>query len=194
MTDYKKLVREGRSRHRPTTLRTGFAGEYEFADVCPTCGSKAPCQSAQLADAVESLLGIEQRLTDHIVQLAAERDALWAQLDGMTKALSRIVEVANFSAIEGVDGFVWRYDMPPGPIHSAIKELNQAGHPVESVGHVRLNPEIRADLIEFARSRIQMVWDDAGEVDATTLASNVVAAQEWLWLSLHFPVEVTDHE
>jgi hypothetical protein len=52
----------------------------------------------------------------------------------------------------------------------------------------RLDPEFRADLIEFARSRIQMVWDDAGEVDATTLASNVVAAQEWLWLSLHFPV------
>ncbi|ODA90236.1 hypothetical protein ATY41_10780 [Leifsonia xyli subsp. xyli] len=34
--------------------------------------------------------------------------------------------------------------------------LNETGHPVESVGRVRLNPEVRAELIEFARTRIQM--------------------------------------
>lgn len=52
----------------------------------------------------------------------------------------------------------------------------------------RLTPDFRADLIDFAAQRIQSVWDDAGPVTAQVLAENVVAAQEWLWLSLHFPV------
>jgi hypothetical protein len=59
---------------------------------------------------------------------------------------------------------------------------------VQPVGK-RLVPEIRADLIELARERIQAVWDDVGETDAQTLAQNVVTAQEWLWLSMSFPVK-----
>lgn len=124
------------------------------------------------------------------VAVLRERVAeLEAQAEKLTTILDRIVEVANHSAIEGAEGFIWRYDMPPGPIHAAIKALQEAGHPVANVGAVRFNPEAKAELTEFARTRIQMVWDDAGPVDAQTLAENVVAAQEWLWLSMHFPVE-----
>lgn len=136
----------------------------------------------------------------NLEEVAASRDAevavlrervaeLEAQAEKLTTILDRIVEVANHSAIEGAEGFIWRYDMPPGPIHAAIKALQEAGHPVANVGAVRFNPEAKAELTEFARTRIQMVWDDAGPVDAQTLAENVVAAQEWLWLSMHFPVE-----
>ena len=54
----------------------------------------------------------------------------------------------------------------------------------------RFDPELRADLIEFARDRIQAVWTDVpGGVDAATLASNVVAAQEFCWMSRQVPVE-----
>lgn len=127
---------------------------------------------------------------DAEVAVLRERVAeLEAQAEKLTTILDRIVEVANHSAIEGAEGFIWRYDMPPGPIHAAIKALQEAGHPVANVGAVRFNPEAKAELTEFARTRIQMVWDDAGPVDAQTLAENVVAAQEWLWLSMHFPVE-----
>lgn len=53
----------------------------------------------------------------------------------------------------------------------------------------RLTPEFRADIVEAARERIQTVWNDVPEgVDALTLAQNIVAAQEFFWLSLHFPV------
>lgn len=55
----------------------------------------------------------------------------------------------------------------------------------------RLDPELRADLIEFARDRIESVWADVPEgVDAATLASNVVAAQEFCWMSRQVPVPV----
>jgi hypothetical protein len=53
----------------------------------------------------------------------------------------------------------------------------------------RFSPEDRATLIEFAADRIQSVWNDVGETDAMTLAQNVVAAQEFAWLSMHFPIQ-----
>ena len=59
----------------------------------------------------------------------------------------------------------------------------------ESEAGKRLSSEFRADLVEAARERIQAVWADVPEgVDAKTLAQNVVSAQEFFWLSLHFPV------
>ena len=60
----------------------------------------------------------------------------------------------------------------------------------ESEAGKRLSSEFRADLVEAARERIQAVWADVPEgVDAKTLAQNVVSAQEFFWLSLHFPVQ-----
>jgi len=44
---------------------------------------------------------------------------------------------------------------------------------------VRLTPEFRASLIDYARNRIQAVWDDAGSVTAQVLAENVVAAWDF---------------
>jgi hypothetical protein len=49
----------------------------------------------------------------------------------------------------------------------------------------RLPPELRADLIEFARDRIEQCWEDAGVVPAQVLAENIVLAQEFAWMS-HF--------
>lgn len=67
-----------------------------------------------------------------------------------------------------------------------------ASRPPVPVTPERLDPEFKADLIEFAAARIQSVWDDVpGGVDAATLAGNVVAAQEFLWMSRQVPVPVT---
>ena len=52
----------------------------------------------------------------------------------------------------------------------------------------RISREFAAQMVEIATARIQAVWDDVGETDATTLAQNVVAAQEWLWMSMQLPV------
>jgi hypothetical protein len=49
----------------------------------------------------------------------------------------------------------------------------------------RLPPELRADLTDYAVERIQAVWNDAGYVDARTLAENIVHAQEFAWMA-HF--------
>jgi hypothetical protein len=54
----------------------------------------------------------------------------------------------------------------------------------------KFTPEQRAELIDFARSAIQSVWDDVGATTAEVLAGNVVSAQEFAWLSMHFPVAV----
>jgi hypothetical protein len=40
----------------------------------------------------------------------------------------------------------------------------------------RLPPELRADLTDFARVRIEQVWADVGAVPAQVLAENIVAA------------------
>ena len=55
----------------------------------------------------------------------------------------------------------------------------------------RLNKQLRSSLIDFAKDRIQAVWDDVGETDAETLAENVVSAQEFAWISAQIPI-VTD--
>jgi hypothetical protein len=47
------------------------------------------------ADAVESWLAIEQRLTDHIVQLAAERDALAERATALGRALVQEAETTQ---------------------------------------------------------------------------------------------------
>jgi hypothetical protein len=52
----------------------------------------------------------------------------------------------------------------------------------------KFTPEQRADLIDAATSRIQDTWNDVGATTADVLAANVVAAQEFIWLSMHFPV------
>lgn len=53
----------------------------------------------------------------------------------------------------------------------------------------RLIPEFRASLVDAAALAIQDVWNDVpAGVDAVTLAHNVVAAQEFFWLSRAFPV------
>ncbi len=78
----------------------------------------------------------------------------------------------------------------------ALRALLDATEPQEAVEPtedereaLRFTPELRADLVEFARVRIQAVWDDVGETDAATLAQNVVLAQEFAWLSMHFPTK-----
>lgn len=188
MTDYTKFIKEARAKTDACDQIEAFNWMETLADAVESLVS----ENEKLRDRLSWTEQQEAGLRDDLANLEAERDALRAQLDNVANVIERIVDVANFSAIEGDDGFIWRYDMPPGPIHAAIKKLNELGHPVASIGRVRLNPDTRADLIEFARTRIQMVWDDAGAVDAQTLAENVVSAQEWLWLSLHFPVEVSE--
>ena len=62
--------------------------------------------------------------------------------------------------------------------------------PVKQEKPRRLTLEQKADLIEFARGAIQDAWNDVGETTAEVLADNVVSAQEFAWLSMHFPVAV----
>jgi len=52
----------------------------------------------------------------------------------------------------------------------------------------RFTPEQRATLVDFAQNAIEQVWADAGATTAETLAQNVVSAQEFAWLAMHFPV------
>jgi len=54
----------------------------------------------------------------------------------------------------------------------------------------KFTPEQRADLVDAATSRIQDTWNDVGATTADVLAGNVVVAQEFIWLSMHFPVTV----
>lgn len=59
----------------------------------------------------------------------------------------------------------------------------------------RLSPDFRADLVDAARVAITQVWADVpGGVDAATLASNVVMAQEFFWLSRQAPVRDAEPE
>lgn len=59
----------------------------------------------------------------------------------------------------------------------------------------RIPVETRAELIHMAEGRIKDVWADVPEgVDAATLASNVVAAQEFVWMQLAAGVDLrTSH-
>lgn len=52
----------------------------------------------------------------------------------------------------------------------------------------KLPADLRADLTEFARDRIEAVWADAGGVPAQVLAENIVAAQEFAWLTHFTPI------
>ena len=53
----------------------------------------------------------------------------------------------------------------------------------------RLDPEFRAELVDFAAGTIQDVWNDVpAGVDAITLAQNIVGAQEFAWIARGFPV------
>jgi len=55
----------------------------------------------------------------------------------------------------------------------------------------RIPAETRAELIHMAEGRIKDVWADSPEgVDAATLASNVVAAQEFVWMQLAAGVDL----
>jgi hypothetical protein len=57
----------------------------------------------------------------------------------------------------------------------------------------RLDPDFRSDLVDAASHRITDAWADVPEgVDAETLAQNVVAAQEFLWIARGFPVAVQE--
>ena len=62
--------------------------------------------------------------------------------------------------------------------------------PVEPEKPCRLTLEQKADLIDFARGAIEDVWKDVGATTAQVIADNVVSAQEFAWLSMHFPVAV----
>ncbi len=74
--------------------------------------------------------------------------------------------------------------------HALKAALTAAGvAPQEPEPGGRLDPEFRAELVEFAQVSIQAVWDDVpGGVDAATLAQNVVGAQEFAWISRGYPI------
>lgn len=66
--DYKARIDEARRAQAAVYLATDESVAQDISRIIKG-----------LADAVEALLAIEQRLTNHIVQLAAERDALPAE-------------------------------------------------------------------------------------------------------------------
>lgn len=74
----------------------------------------------------------------------------------------------------------------PGVSDISPAQMSVQGEPTPGK---RLDPDFRADLVGYAKARIQDVWADVPEgVDAETLAQNVVAAQEFLWIARGFPV------
>lgn len=74
----------------------------------------------------------------------------------------------------------------PGVTDISPAQMSVQGEPTPGK---RLDPDFRADLVGYAKARIQDVWADVPEgVDAETLAQNVVAAQEFLWIARGFPV------
>ena len=60
---------------------------------------------------------------------------------------------------------------------------------MQSIKPRRFTPEQRATLVDFAQNAIEQVWADAGATTAETLAQNVVSAQEFAWLAMHFPID-----
>ena len=103
-----------------------------------------------------------------------------AQVEAAAKAIADCHNPGMFEKYpEG-----WRVEA-----RAALVAAAGAAPQAESEAGKRLSSEFRADLVEAARERIQAVWADVPEgVDAKTLAQNVVSAQEFFWLSLHFPV------
>jgi hypothetical protein len=75
-------------------------------------------------------------------------------------------------------------------VADALIALADQGKPQITEEHrpQRLSAKLRADLIDFAKDRIQTVWNDVGETDAETLAENVVSAQEFAWMSAQVPI------
>ena len=51
--------------------------------------------------------------------------------------LAKIVAAANLGAIDGDDGFVEAYNLPVGPIHKAIKFLNEQGIHITNDGQIK---------------------------------------------------------
>lgn len=104
----------------------------------------------------------------------------WVEVRSEYRAAARVALSASVSA-------------DPADEHHDAEE-RQAESP--SPGK-RLDPDFRATLVDFAAASIRDVWADVPEgVDAETLAQNVVAAQEFAWISRGFPVrqaECEDH-
>lgn len=100
-----------------------------------------------------------------------------ADVERVAGDIERIVErVAEFGYANDDE---WRSD-----IRAAIAAMQGAGS-----AEGRLDPDFRAQLIDFAEARIKAVWSDFPDgTTADVLAHNVVSAQEFLWLSLQFPV------
>lgn len=55
-------------------------------------------------------------------------------MDEVLAALAHVVSQANVNPIIGEDGFIRRYDMPPGSIHKAIVVLQRHGVTVDQFG------------------------------------------------------------
>jgi regulator of replication initiation timing len=81
--DYKARIDEARRAQAAVYLATDESVAQDISRIIKG-----------LADAVEALLAIEQRLTNHIVQLAAERDALQVENEKLRGHLREVQKIA----------------------------------------------------------------------------------------------------
>lgn len=122
-----------------------------------------------------------------------ERDALAATLDAVRKLAD---EAEAVPVHVGGGNLVDRRRMVGAAELDAILDSSSVSpqHERDAKKPTRLDPELRADFIEAARARIEEVWADVGPTTAQTLAENIMAAQEFFYLSHQVPIRTEQGE
>lgn len=114
-------------------------------------------------------------------------EGAYTPTDDEQEALAQVVRRVIDAA------YTFEGELDPAVDQILVRELVAAGFHRTVQGEPtpgkRLDPDFRADLIDAAHQRIRDVHVDVPEgVDDETLAQNVVAAQEFLWIARGFPV------
>ena len=189
---------EAVERHRLAFLeRLGTAGEHNIIlniDV-PALIAEVVELRARVATPPEDVERVADLIRDGI---RGERDdtSICVPVGDLKVALAALAAVP---ADEWTDPKPYRGKVsgqrlahPLAGTYWEYKPRTRAEFDAEAEGNPkRLDPDFRADLIEFARDRIESVWADVpGGVDSATLASNIVAAQEFCWMSRQVPVAI----
>lgn len=172
------------------SLRSWVVDESQLAVVFVAAPGTAPQPETWAPFGSPERHTMIKECVEALTKLSVNETAAWnllSYLDSGRGAIQRALLGAwgtspNVSSQCGVQKHLIQH------VENCAATAPQAGDDFPTPGK-RLTPEIRADMVEVARERIQAVRTDVPEgVDALTLAQNIVLAQEFFWLSLHFPM------